>query len=191
MNSRIRWALTVSAIAVLLPTRALGQDPISRAVSHEAVRLAAAAQPPAPADTAWRRVRNLPTGTRIIVVAASRLSTISELVTATETDVTLSDATSRIVRIDRRDILQIKSAPRKRNLAGCAAAGYGGFALGGIVGGLAGGAIGDAVSRKTDSGGMTGMGIGLLAGGTAGATWAFRACRYAGGDVIYALPRTT
>jgi hypothetical protein len=81
-----------------------------------------------------------------------------------------------IERIPRADVRQIVNREARRNVFGCAAAGYGGFAAGALVGGLAGGAIGDAVSH-TDAGGMSGMAIGLAAGGTAGATWLFRKCR--------------
>ncbi len=91
----------------------------------------------------------------------------------------VGDLSQLLEKIERSSVVEISRPARERNLAGCAAAGYGGFVLGGF-----GGAA--AAALPTDS--LSAAGVGLLVGGTAGAIWLYRACRHVSAQLIYRAP---
>jgi hypothetical protein len=148
MKSALTLTFVVCVLAPTVPLSAQGQTtrtvgPLARAMSREALRLAADADPVSlsgagaegstGAKSKWSRVREIEEGTEIIVTVKDTPPARRHFVAADESSVTVSDAAAVPVQIPRSDVAELSVWDRR------VGRGTGiGAAIGGTVGFVAG-----------------------------------------------------
>ncbi len=187
-------------------------SPLARAITQEALRLAAGGQATTsvtsitgtvPQADQWDRVRALTPGTDILVAASGFYQGRRSLVSADESALTVLMTTDprlprTVVRIARADVIEIRMArihytghAARRALAaiGGAFAGYlAGAMAGGVIGGAVDCSIGGCGRAQIPAGVIVGLFAGAITGGVGGGVLGYRAASDKTHDVIYRAP---
>ena len=188
MKSTPSLTLIVCLVASALPVTAQEKGPLARAVTREAVRLAAVQSGGTPAESNWSRVRGLASGTDVVVTVQGSKPARRRMVQADESTLTVQNpSTQGVEAIAQGDVLEIRTEARRLSSKRKALGLLGG--LGGVIGGAF---VGAYVGKKVggcDAENLGCMGVGMMAGVVGGAVLGYRAVTSTKGDLIYRAPQ--
>ena len=186
MQVAVSIPLIVCLVTSTLPLEAQDRmepaaGPIARGIAREAARLTVG-QPASSADAEWSRVRQLASGSRIIVTIEGAQPVERRVVRIDESSLTLSNG-QVVERVARNDVAEIKTVKKGRGVWGHLGP-LGGYFVGALSGGYAVGRTCQAVQGRNqcDSGAFL---LGTLMGGISGGLYGFSAARRETEEVIY------
>ena len=182
MKSALSLTLIMCLVASALPVTAQEKGPLARAVTREAVRLAAVQLGGTPAESNWSHVRGLAPGTEVIVTVRGSKFARCTFVQADESALIVRTGRWQVVQtIARGDVQEIKTGLSKKRRALGLLGGLGGAIGGAFVGGTVGGS-------GSDSENLGPYALGAMAGLVGGAILGYRAVTRTKGDLIYRAP---